>query len=114
MKEIVKNIIALSISGALSASFMASVNAATYQIVDTGEPSELKHTYSQKQNLNGDIAITGTDLYNFPVQFDYFSENDFLTIELYSFNRFRNIDGLDFIEDSEAFAAESNIEQRCN
>ena len=105
MRKLVKNIIALSISSALSLSFVSSVNAATYQIVDKGEASQLKYTYAQHQNINGDMAISGTNLYNFPVQFQYFDEDDFTNIEAFAFSKYQSVHALNNIEDSAALKA---------
>jgi len=105
MNKIVKNIISLSISSALSISFASSVNAATYKIVDTNAASKLKYTYAQHQNINGDMAISGTHIYNFPVQFDYLDDDDFDEIEAFAFLRHNSVHGLTNIEDSEALRA---------
>ena len=96
MSKLVKNIIALSISSALSVGFVNSVNAATYKIVDKSEASKLKYTYAQHQNIDGDMAISGTSVYNFPVQFEYLDEDDFDAIESFA------VHALNFIEDSNA------------
>ncbi len=105
MSKIVKNIIALSISSALSVSVVSNINAATYQIVDKSEASKLKYTYAQHQNINGDMAISGTSIYNFPVQFDYLDDDDFTEIEAFAAIRHLSVHALDDIEDSEALRA---------
>ena len=105
MGKIVKNIIALSVSSALSIGFIHNVNAATYQIIDKDRTSELKYTYAQKQNISGDMALSGTNLFNFPVQFEsnsgekYLDEDDFDEIERYAFINFENVYALNDIED---------------
>ena len=105
MSKIVKNIIALSVSSALSISFIHNVNAATYQIIDTDAASKLKYTYAQHQNSSGDMAISGTSVYNFPVQFDYLDSNDFIEIRNYAFVSYRSVHALSDIEDFEALIA---------
>lgn len=105
MRQIVKSIIALSISSAISASFISSVNAATYKIVDKSEANKLKYTYAQHQNINGDMAISGTSIYNFPVQFDYFDEDDFTEIESFAHFRYESVHELKDIEDLDALKA---------
>ncbi|MBL4941692.1 MAG: DUF3466 family protein [Colwellia sp.] len=105
MSKIVKNIIALSISSALSLPVISSVNAATYQIVDQGETSKLKHTYAQQQNITGDMAISGTQLYNFPVQFQYLDDDDFNDVLNYAFSSYLRVFGLNEIEDFDALKA---------
>ena len=102
MSKITKNIIALSISSALSIGFMSSVNAATYLLVEEGDATNVKYTYSQQQNINGDIAISGTGVYNFPVQFDYLDESDFDSIEIFAAINNSSVNSLNAIEDSTA------------
>ena len=105
MSKLVKNIIALSVSSALSISFIHNVNAATYQIIDKGEASKLKYSYAQHQNTSGDMAISGSSLYNFPVQFNYLDDDDFIEIRLYAFARYTSVHALNDIEDLDAFKA---------
>ncbi|WP_114326361.1 DUF3466 family protein [Candidatus Colwellia aromaticivorans] len=105
MSKIVKNIIALSVSSALSISFIHNVNAATYKIKNTGEASKLKYTYAQHQNSSGDMAISGTSLYNFPVQFQYLDEDDFTEIRNYALFSFASVHALNDIEDFDALKA---------
>tara|TARA_R110000737_G_scaffold1598_11_gene4795 strand:- start:18863 stop:20638 length:1776 start_codon:yes stop_codon:yes gene_type:complete len=77
MNIFVKSILALGITSALS---LSVVNAATYQVIDKGDVSSLKYTYSQQENSNGESAISGTDIYDFPVQFQYLDEDDYNSI----------------------------------
>lgn len=105
MRKLVKNIITLSITSALSLSFVSSVNAATYQIVDKGEASKLKYTYAQHQNINDDMAISGSSIYNFPVQFQYLDEDDFDNIEAFAHLNYQAVHALDDIEDVDALKA---------
>ena len=106
MSKIVKNIIALSVSSALSISFIQNVNAATYQIIDPGVVSNVKYTYAQNQNSLGDITISGTNLYNFPVQFEnYLDDDDFTLIENYASARHEGVHALDDIENSDLLKA---------
>ena len=74
MNIFVKSILALGVTSALG---ISAVNAATYQVIDKGDVTSLKYTYSQQENSNSEAAISGTGIYNFPVQFQYFTENDF-------------------------------------
>ncbi len=105
MRKIVKNIIALSASSALIISFIQNVNAATYQIIDPGAVSNAKYTYAQQQNTSGDMAISGTSVYNFPVQFDYLSDADFDEIRIYALANFQSVHALNDIEDVDALKA---------
>ena len=83
MNQFVKSILAVGITSALSISLISNVNAATYEIVDLGEASKVKYTYAQQKNSAGNMALSGTEVYNFPVQFDYFDDDDFDAIEIY-------------------------------
>jgi len=105
MNKIVKNIIALSVSSALSISFIHNVNAATYQIIDKDGTSKLKYTYAQQQNISGDMALSGTSLFNFPVQFQYLDEDDFDEIERYASFSYESVYALNDIEDFDALKA---------
>ena len=105
MSKLVKNIIALGVSSALSISSIHNVYAATYQIVDKGEESKLKYTYAQRQNVSGDMAISGTNIYNFPVQFQYLDASDYLEIISYAINNYSSVNTLDNIEDADALVA---------
>jgi len=105
MNKFVKTILAAGITSALSLSIITPANAATYQVVDTGEASLLKYTYGQSQNDSGDMAISGSSLLDFPVQYDYLSESDFISIEAYSFTNYLSVHGLEFIEDGDALRA---------
>jgi hypothetical protein len=105
MSKLVKNIIALGVSSALSISFIHNVHAATYQIIDKGEESKLKYTYAQRQNSSEDMALSGTNLYDFPVQFQYFDDNEFIEIINYASSLYSSINTLNNIEDVDALIA---------
>lgn len=105
MRKIVKNIITLSIINALSLGAISYANAATYQLVDNGETTDQKYTYAQHQNENGDMSISGTSNYNFPVQFDYLDDVDFVSIQIFAANNYLSVHELDNIEDPEALVA---------
>ena len=66
--------LALSLSSAFGLSL---AQAATYQVIDKGAVSSLEYTYGKQENNLGQMVIAGTTIYNFPVQFQYFSEKDF-------------------------------------
>ncbi len=105
MNQFVKSVLAVGITSALSISFISHVSAATYEIVDQGEASKLKYTYAQHQNSAGDMAISGTDIYNYPVQFDYLNDDDFDAIEAYVFSKYLSVNGLNYIENSDTLRA---------
>ncbi|MFD2166696.1 DUF3466 family protein [Thalassotalea euphylliae] len=75
MNNIVKSLVAVGVASAISIA-----NAATYTIVDKGDVSSLKYTYTQQENASSETAISGTELYNFPVQFDELDEDDYDSI----------------------------------
>jgi len=102
MGKIVKNIIALSVSSALSIGLIQNVYAATYQIIDKDKISEVKYTSAQQQNASGDMALLGSNLFNFPVQFQYLDDDDFDEIKVYASINFENVFALDDIEDFDA------------
>jgi hypothetical protein len=102
MSKITKNIIALSISSALSIGFINSVNAATYLLVEEGDTAKVEYTYGQQQNIHGDMVISGTNVYNFPVQFDYLDENDFDNIQIFAAINHNSFNTLNDIEDATA------------
>lgn len=102
MNKFVKSILALGITSALG---LSAVNAATYQVIDKGDVSSLKYTYSQQENNNGEAAISGTDIYNFPVQFQYLDEDDYDFIILLADNSHEGVHDLENIEDETALRA---------
>lgn len=74
MKKFATSILALSLSSAFGLSL---AQASTYQVIDKGAASSLEYTYGKQENNAGQMVIAGTTIYNFPVQFQYFSETDF-------------------------------------
>ena len=80
MNRFIKSMLALSMTSAMT---IPLVNAATYEVIDIGDAS-VKHTYAQHTNNNGDSVLSGTNSFNFPVQFDQLDEDDFTTIEAYA------------------------------
>jgi hypothetical protein len=102
MKSFVKHMLAVGITSALSFSLSSHVEAATYQVVDKTIDAELKYTYAQQQNNNGVLAISGSNLYNFPIQFDYFIDNDFKRIQTLAKTYHERFFGLEDLEDYEA------------
>ncbi|MGB1262192.1 MAG: DUF3466 family protein [Cognaticolwellia sp.] len=102
MNKFVKSISALAITSALG---LSTVNAATYQVIDKGDVSSLKYTYSQQENNNGEAAISGTDIYNFPVQFQYLDEADYDNIVALADRSHSVIHSLENIQDEAALRA---------
>ncbi|WP_206485721.1 DUF3466 family protein [Thalassotalea sp. G2M2-11] len=102
MKNFVKTILTISVSSAL---MLSTAQAATYQIIDKGAADKLKYTYSQQENNVGQMAISGTGLYNFPVQFQYLDETDFDEIVRLADLQHENVHELGNIEDETALRA---------
>lgn len=95
MKTFVKSVIAFSVFGAMHVS---SLNAATYQIVDKGAADSLENTFTQQKNNVGDSVIAGSDIYNFPVQFQYLDLDDYINIYNLALNyheRYKDLEPLD-------------------
>lgn len=102
MNKFFKSILALGITSALG---LSAVNAATYQVIDKGNVTSLKYTYSQQENNNGEAAISGTDIYNFPVQFQYLDEDDYDLIVNLAEQTHEGVHDLENIEDESALRA---------
>jgi gamma-glutamylcyclotransferase (GGCT)/AIG2-like uncharacterized protein YtfP len=81
---------------------MSAVNAETYKVFDKGDVSSLKYTYAQQENINGEAAISGTDVYNFPVQYQYLDEDDYDTIVSLAENSHEIVHELNDIENETA------------
>lgn len=102
MNKFVKSVLTLGISSAFA---VTAVQAATYQIIDKGAAEKLKYTYSQQENNLGEMAISGTDVYNFPVQFQYLDEDDYDEIVRLAEVQHENVHELEDIEDEDALRA---------
>jgi len=102
MKTFVKSALALGISTAIT---LSTANAATYEVVDKGAATQFKFTYSQQENNAGNTAISGTEGYNFPVQFQYFDEEDYDAIVTYINNSHELVHGLTDVEDETSLRA---------
>jgi hypothetical protein len=91
MNKFIKSMLALGVTSALG---LASVNAATYKVIDKGDASSLKYTFAQQENNLGEMAISGTELYNIPVQFQYLTDNDFDEINKTADRYYNSVQGL--------------------
>ena len=106
MKQFAKNILVLAVTSALSLSVLSFSHAATYKVVDKGSAENIGYTYGGKQNVNGVMAVSGSNSYNFPVQFiPYFDDNDFNQIQYNALVQHDYYFGLEPIEDFEALKA---------
>jgi len=102
MNKFVKSVLALGISSALSLSI---AHAAKYEVIDKGGIDIVKFSYAQQENNQSQMAISGTDIYNFPVQFQYFDDDDFDDIVSLAEFTHENVIALEDIEDENALRA---------
>jgi hypothetical protein len=105
MKQFAKNILVLGVTSALSLSLLNISHAATYEVVDKGNAENLEYTYAKKQNNQGVMAVSGTNIYNFPVQYQFLDDNDFNSIRNLALSRKDYYFGLEEIEDFDALKA---------
>jgi len=99
-----KNILALGITSALSLCSLNYSHAATYEVVEVDKNAE-SYTYGGKLNIKEEMAISGTNSYNFPVQFDLLDDDDFNSISYLALTRHDYYYGLEVIEDFDAMKA---------
>jgi len=102
MSKFVKSILALGITSALS---VMSVQAATYKVIDRGAAEKLKYTYAQQENTSNQMAVSGTNVYNFPVQYQYLDDDDFKDIERLAELQHESVHELADLEDYDAMVA---------
>lgn len=102
MKIFAKRILALGICTALMG---ASVQAATYEVIDKGAVDTHKYTFAQQENIHGEMVISGTQAYSFSVQYQYLVESDFNTIVNNASALHDQIFGVNDIEDEDALRA---------
>ena len=102
MNKFIKSVLALGISSALSLSI---AHAAKYEVIDKGGIDIVKFSYAQQENNQSQMAVSGTDIYNFPVQFQYLSEDDFDSIVSLAELTHESIISLEDIEDESALRA---------
>ncbi len=101
MNNFFKSLLALSISGALA----STANSAVYEVIDKGAAETHKYTYGQKFNNAGQMGISGTELYNFPVQYGYFEDADYDSIVNLAAVYHDQTIGINDIEDETALRA---------
>ncbi|WP_057831860.1 DUF3466 family protein [Colwellia sp. TT2012] len=104
MKQYSKNILVLAVASVLSLSALSNSQAAIYEVVEVDKNAEA-YTDGGKLNINGEMAISGSNSYNFPVQFDYLDDNDFNDIVYLALTRHDYYFGLEVIEDLDAMKA---------
>jgi len=102
MNKFVKSVLALGITSALS---LSAVHAATYEVIDKGDVSLVKYSYAQQENNQGQMAISGTGIYNLPVQFQYLDEDDYDDIVRLAELQHESVHELIDIEDESALRA---------
>jgi hypothetical protein len=104
MKLFSKNILALGVTTALSLVTLDNSHAAIYEVIEVDKSAE-GYTYGGKLNINEEMAVAGTNSYNFPVQFEYLDDDDFNAIEYLARTRHDIYFGLEEIEDLDAMKA---------
>ncbi|MCP4985741.1 MAG: DUF3466 family protein [Colwellia sp.] len=97
-----KNILVLGITSALSLCSLNYSHAAIYKVVEVDKSAE-GYTYGGKLNIKAEMAVSSTNSYNFPVQFQYFEDSDFDRVILLSRTRHDYYFGLEEIEDTAGF-----------
>jgi uncharacterized membrane protein len=102
MNKFVKSVLALGISSALS---LSMAQAAKYEVIDKGGINLVKYSYAQQENNQGQMAISGSDIYNFPVQYQYLDDEDFDDIVTLADGNHENVHALNNIEDEVALRA---------
>lgn len=78
MNKFSKSIVAL---GIISSIGVTSVNAATYQVIETNSSATHKFTTAKAKNNSGISVLTASQLFNYPVQFDLLTDSDFSAIQ---------------------------------
>jgi hypothetical protein len=104
MKKIVNNILNLGISGVISLSVLNYSYAAKYEVIEVDENS-IGYTFGGNVNEQTQIAVSGSNTYNFPVQFDYLDDDDFNAIVNLALTNKDLVFGLVEIEDLDAMKA---------
>jgi hypothetical protein len=104
MKKIVNNILNLGISGVISLSVLNYSYAAKYEVIEVDENS-IGYTFGGNINQQTQIAVSGSNAYNFPVQFDYLDDDDFNAIVTLALTNKDLVFGLEEIEDLDAMKA---------
>ena len=102
MNIFVKSVLALGISSALS---LSMAHAAKYEVIDKGGIDIVKYSYAQQENNQSQMAISGTDIYNFPVQYQYLDDDDFDGIIQLAELTHENVISLENIEDENGLRA---------
>ncbi|WDE14123.1 DUF3466 family protein [Thalassomonas haliotis] len=102
MEKFAKLIVAAGLSGGL---FFTSVNAAIYRVIETGNKPGLEYTFAQQENTQGEKALAGAGIYNFPVQYQYFKDDHFDKIKTYAKANHQRVIDLNDLEDFTALKA---------
>lgn len=102
MNRFVKSMLALGITSAIS---ISAAHAASYQITDKGDVASHKYSYAQQENELQQMVLSGTSVYNFPVQYGYLDDDDYNAIARYALVNFNNVHELNNLEDLDALKA---------
>jgi len=101
MNKRITSLASLAITAALtSAITLTSAHAAYYtvELMDESPSPVAKHSYAQQANTQGESVLSGTNLYNVPVQFDLLSPADYISIlqfSLLSASRYQELSAID-------------------
>lgn len=97
MNIFLKSVLAISVVSVINVSH---VNASTtYRVVDRGAADAVDYTFSQQKNNQGESVVTGSHLYNFPVQLQYLDTDDYQDIYQLANDNWENVKNLYPLED---------------
>ncbi|QDP01382.1 DUF3466 family protein [Thalassotalea sp. PS06] len=98
MNTLCKSLITLGVTSALMSH---QAQAATYEVIDLGLVDTVKNTFGLKQNNNGEAVIFGNGSYNFPIQYQNLTDEDFEEIQDLSEERAEDLRDFTEITDSQ-------------
>jgi len=102
MKKLVKNVLSLSIFTAFA---LSNANAATYSIEEFNAIDTHENTEAVDQNIHGESVLLGSGFKEFPVQYQYLTEENFDSIIALAELQHENVSSLENIEDEAALKA---------
>ncbi|WP_440877255.1 DUF3466 family protein [Thalassotalea sp. PLHSN55] len=95
MNKFLKSLLAVSISTAV-----ASASAAVYEVIEIEDNQDTtKYTYGQKFNNLDQVGVSGTEIFDFPVQYSYLTEDDFDAIVISSYQYYNSVNGITYIDE---------------
>lgn len=100
MNNFLKSVLALTVVSAID---VPASYAATYKVVDKGAVSSLEYTFAQQKNVNDEMVIAGSNIYNFPLQTQYLDPDDINDIIDLADNLHEDVKELDDLDDFNGF-----------